>query len=157
MSLRMNRARVSGFSIVEVLVALVILGVGMLGIAALYVNTLRSSGSAISRMQAVNLASDIADRIRANGEGKSAYNFDSSTQSGANRSCIGGSTNCSPGDMAATDLFFWKQQISNTLPGGAYGVIAYDGSGSPNEYTINVFWREPGENEMLSYRLVAQL
>ena len=55
-----------GFSMVEMLVALVVLGVGMLGMASLYVTTLRASSSAISRMQAANLASDIADRIRAN-------------------------------------------------------------------------------------------
>ena len=60
------RARTGGFSIVEALVALVVLSVGMLGIAALYVESLRAGRSAVYHTQAVNLAADMADRIRAN-------------------------------------------------------------------------------------------
>ena len=56
----LNR-RMRGFTLVEAMVALVVLGVGMLGIAGLYVTTLRSSGGAIYRMQAVNLATDAND------------------------------------------------------------------------------------------------
>ena len=58
---------------VEAMVALVVLAVGMLGIAGLYVTTLRSGGGAIYRFQAVNLASDLADRIRANRTANVAY------------------------------------------------------------------------------------
>ena len=65
-SMYANRLGQRGFTIVEALVALVVLAVGMLGIASLYVTTLRASGSAMSRMQAINLASDLGDRIRAN-------------------------------------------------------------------------------------------
>ena len=54
------------FSMVEVLVAMVVLSVGLLGIAALYVTALQSGSSAIARMQAVNIATDLADRIRGN-------------------------------------------------------------------------------------------
>jgi type IV pilus modification protein PilV len=60
------KARSGGFSIVEALVALVVLSVGMLGIAALYVESLRAGRSAVYHTQAVNLAADMADRIRAN-------------------------------------------------------------------------------------------
>ena len=62
----MGRHHSSGFSIVEALVALVVLSVGMLGIAALYVESLRAGRTAVYRTQAVNLAADMADRIRAN-------------------------------------------------------------------------------------------
>ena len=55
-----------GFSLIEVLVALVVLSIGMLGIAALYVDSLRSGRTAIHRTQAVILVSDMAERIRAN-------------------------------------------------------------------------------------------
>src|SRR5438045_6342747 len=59
-------ARPRGFTMIEMLVALVVLAVGMLGVAILFGISLHSGSSAISRMQAVNLAADLADRIRAN-------------------------------------------------------------------------------------------
>jgi type IV pilus assembly protein PilV len=65
-----KRRALGGFSLVEVMVALVVLAVGLLGIAGLYVTTLKSGGGAIFRMQAVNLAADLADRIRATATGR---------------------------------------------------------------------------------------
>ena len=57
---------VKGFTLVEVLVALVIFAVGLLGIAALHIEALNAGRTALNRTQAVALASDLADRIRAN-------------------------------------------------------------------------------------------
>jgi type IV pilus assembly protein PilV len=90
----LRRAR--GFTLVEAMVALVVLAVGMLGIAGLYVTTLRSGGGAIFRMQAVNLAADLADRIRANRGANVAYQG-----AAANNNCYGtGSVDCAPALMA---------------------------------------------------------
>ena len=146
------RQRARGFTIVEVLVALVVLCVGMLGIAALYVTTLRSSGSAISRMQAVNLASDIADRIRANRRGRETYEM---TGTPADRDCIGESANCSAAEMAENDLFWWKQQITDSLPGNPTGRVLVEGT-NPRRYVIRIEWEEPGEAERLFYVLRMQ-
>ena len=55
-----------GFSLVEVLIALVIMSVGMLGIAGLYVHSMQAGRTSLFRHHAVTLAGDIADRIRAN-------------------------------------------------------------------------------------------
>ncbi len=131
-----------GFSMVEVLVALVVLGVGMLGMASLYVVSLRASGSAISRMQAVNLASDIGDRIRANRNAGTAY---AGTAADNGTGCIGADKTCAPAAMAAHDLFVWQQQIVATLPGDPEGTIEVDTSTNPNTYTITVSWLESGE------------
>lgn len=144
-----------GFTMVEVLVALVVLGVGMLGIAGLYVTTLRASGSAISRMQAVNLASDLADRIRANRNAGTAY-AKAANATGTNRGCVGGATNCTPTEMAETDLFWWTTQIGGTLPGAPTGEVTVGGS-NPRTYTITISWAEPGESERLSYVLRMQV
>ena len=80
----------AGFTIVEVLVALVVLSVGMLGIAGLYVVTLQSGGTAIYRTQAVNLASDMADRIRANRNAGVAYQNGAAGGAGLHRRRRGG-------------------------------------------------------------------
>ncbi|HEY6644928.1 type IV pilus modification protein PilV [Povalibacter sp.] len=148
-------SRIGGFSMVEVLVALIVLGVGMLGIASLYVVTLRSSGSAISRMQAVNLASDLGDRIRANRTAREAYEGAPAT---TGSSCVGDSAVCNPTQMAAHDLFTWQQQIAAALPGDATGTVVIDNTTNPITYRITVSWTEPGNPpEQLSYVMRLQI
>jgi type IV pilus modification protein PilV len=62
-----------GFGLIESLVALLVISVGMIGIAGLYGHGLRANGTALYRTIAVNLAADMADRIRANRRGNAAY------------------------------------------------------------------------------------
>jgi type IV pilus assembly protein PilV len=146
-------SRAQGFSLVEAMVALVVLAVGMLGIAGLYVTTLRSGGGAINRMQAVGLAEDLADRIRANRTANVAYQG-----AAANNNCYGaGAVDCAPALMAANDLFVWQQQVTNpqTLPGGA-GNVAVAGAAPPYTYTITVSWTEQG-GLVLNYVLTLQI
>jgi len=138
---------VRGFSIVEALVALVVLSVGMLGIAALYVESLRAGRTAVYRTQAVNLAADMADRIRAN---RAATNW--ALPVGANPAehleCINGGVTCTPEQLAEGDQFSWRKSINDELPGNgatpASGTIDVDAVASPPQYQITVTWFEPG-------------
>jgi type IV pilus assembly protein PilV len=60
------RARLpAGFSLIEVLIALVVLTVGMLGLSGLYIESLKLNRSAIHRNAAITLAADMAERLRA--------------------------------------------------------------------------------------------
>jgi type IV pilus assembly protein PilV len=129
-----------GFTIVEVLVALVVLAVGMLGMASLYVTTLRSSGTAVSRTQAVSLAADMADRIRANRFAKAVYQ----TAAPAAKGCVD-TGDCTREEMAANDLDVWQKQIDALLPGNdPKGTIVYTAptATTPDTYTITVIWQE---------------
>jgi type IV pilus assembly protein PilV len=146
---RMPRGGAAGFTLVEVLVALVVLSVGMLGIAGLYVMTLQSGGTAIYRTQAVNLASDMADRIRANRNAGAAYAAGAS----GSLSCVGaGAVDCAPADMAADDLLQWNTELAATLPGGS-GTVAVAGAAAPLTYTITVSWSEPGQDTPNTYTM----
>ncbi len=134
--------RVGGFTLVEVLVALIILSVGMLGIAGLYVHSMQAGRTSLFRHHAVTLAGDVADRIRANPRAAIAY-----SQAGANNNCVNGGVDCSPVQMAANDIDLWDQQAANTLPNGTVAVVFAAGVGGlPPTYQITIAWDEPGEN-----------
>ena len=128
----------AGFSLIEAMVSLVVLSVGMIGIAAMYGQGLGAGRTALYRTQAVNFAADMADRIRVNRRAELAYN-----NAGADRSCDpGGATNCAPQQMAEHDNWVWNNQIAQQLPNGvgAVNVVA----GTPATYTITVTWQEVG-------------
>ncbi len=134
--------RVGGFTLVEVLVALIILSVGMLGIAGLYVHSMQAGRTSLFRHHAVTLAGDVADRIRANPRGQGDYEG-----AGADNSCIDGGVNCDRTQMAQNDILLWDQQAADTLPNGTVAVDFAAGlAGLPPTYQITVAWDEPGEN-----------
>lgn len=133
----MTRARgAAGFSLVEVLVALIVVSVGMIGIAALYGQGLSAGRNALYRTQAVNLASDMAERIRANRLGRLGYNDAAPTHQGCD------DVDCTPAQMAVHDLSVWTRHVEDLLPNGEGTVVAADGI--PPSYTINVAWQETG-------------
>ncbi len=132
--------RVGGFTLVEVLIALIILSVGMLGIAGLYVHSMQAGRTSLFRHHAVTLAGDVADRIRANPRAAIAYSL-----AGTNNNCVNGGVDCSPAQMAANDIFLWDQQADDSLPNGTVTVV-FDNGVLPPTYEITVAWDEPGEN-----------
>lgn len=141
----------AGFGIVEVMVALVVLAVGMLGIASLYVTTLRSSSTAVSRMHAVFQVSDLADRIRANRWARASY----ADGAPAMKDC---SANCNRADMALNDLFLWDRQVDALFPTNNWDVQYQAGAANtPDTYTITLNWVEPQSNEQLTYALTIQI
>ena len=138
--------RVSGFTLVEVLIALIILSVGMLGIAGLYVHSMQAGRTSLFRHHAVTLAGDVADRIRANPSAGGDYEL-----AGANNNCVGGGVDCSRTQMATNDIFLWDQQATDTLPNGTVTVV-FDNTVLPPTYQITVEWEEPGEN--MTYEII---
>ena len=142
-----------GFTLVEVLVALVVMSVGMLGIAALYLEGLRAGRTALYRTTAVNLAADMADRIRANQNAGVAY---AGTGPGADSACVNGPVDCTAAQLADDDWFSWSNQLDAQLPNGASGEVEIAGA-APATYTITVAWPEIGQEEPATYTLSVQL
>ena len=145
----------NGFSLVEVLVALLVISIGMLGLAALYVETLRLNRTAIFRTQAVTLASDMAERIRANAQAAAGY-----AGAGADSGCNDGAAaavECTPAQMAAQDVFDWQQAAQTLLPGGnaVIGFVAA-GGGAPNVYTLTITWTEVSQGGDVTYVMTVE-
>ncbi len=147
------RTGTGGFTLVEVLVALVVMSVGMLGIAALYLEGLRAGRTALYRTAAVNLAADMADRIRANPDAGLAY---AGTGPGSTQNCINGPVDCTSGQMANDDWADWLRQVDTQLPDGATGEVDVLGP-APLTYSITVAWPEIGQEEPATYSLRIRL
>lgn len=139
-----------GFTLVEVLVALVILAVGLLGIAALYVDSLRASRTALLRTQAIAVASDLADRIRANRDACDASAC-AYTGEGALTAACETTAGCTAAELAANDIARWRDTASNLLP-GFVGTVEFD-DGTPDQYVIRVTWTEPDSGVDSVYEL----
>lgn len=136
-SLKNNRQR--GVGLIEVLVALLVLGVGLLGLASLQTNALRFNQDALFSSQATTLGYDVLDRMRANMDqalttGIYTLNF------GDTRSAVDcESQDCLPSDMADHDISYWLEQLEERLPDGR-GEIGFTAVGTSRLYTITVRW-----------------
>ncbi len=135
----------TGVSMVEALVALVIISVGMLGIAGMYLSSLQAGRSANLRMQALNLSSDLADRIRANRGGLKDYQV-AADGVGDEHDCE--TETCTPKEVAENDLFLWKLAIAAALPANANGRVTFtdNAAPAPDNYAIVITWREPNSD-----------
>lgn len=141
-----------GFTLVEVLVALVVLSVGLLGIAGLYVEGLRAGRSSVYRSAAVTLAGDMAERVRLNPSGNYA-----GSGPGADQGCVNGADACDANNLAQDDWFHWLNDIQRRLPAGAAARIERQALPPLTEFRITVSWPEVGQEEPAFYALAMQL
>jgi type IV pilus assembly protein PilV len=144
-----------GFTLVEAMVALLVLSVGVIGVAALHGQSLAASRAAIFRSQAIGFAGDMAERIRLNRGARSAYAGDARHYACDAPSDRGGVA-CPPPELAAYDLFVWNQEIAAALPGGQGSVIV-DTNLDPATYTVSVSWDEATESDRASFPLTFRL
>ncbi|NND64685.1 MAG: type IV pilus modification protein PilV [Gammaproteobacteria bacterium] len=111
----------NGVTLVEILVALVVMSIGLLGLAALQSDALRSSNTAILQTKAIGFATDMADRIRANPTAGDAYVLALGDNPGLpTPDCYdlaAADTDCTPAEMASADHFYWISKVSNSKTG----------------------------------------
>ncbi|MEK1941182.1 MAG: type IV pilus modification protein PilV [Pseudomonas sp.] len=133
------RTRAKGFTLIEVLIALVILAIGLLGMSSLMMTSMQSSQSAYLRSQASLLAYDLTERMRANVDratGSNDYQISAGTTSVTNPGCTGGL--CTPTQQAQLDLSEWRAALTGSIPGSTASVVR----ANQNEYTITIAWEE---------------
>ncbi len=143
-----------GFSLIEVLVALLVLAIGLLGLAGLQTLGLKFNTQSYQRTQAVLNAYDIVDRIRANTSGIAAAVYDdidiAAPPSAPPVDCAAFS--CTNLDMAAYDVSQWKTSLAELLTQGkgavCRGVLTADFTGcavdpaGETSFQVGVQWFE---------------
>ncbi len=155
---RAAAASARGFTLVEVLVALVVLAVGMLGMAVLLVEGLRGSRSALEHTQAVNLASDIAERMRANRAAGRAYDTAEGTPDPRlDAACEDAAGPCAAPAMAGNDLRRWLDAVAEALPEGRGEVGIEPLAESAHRGTVTIRWAQAGAATPASCTLVVDL
>lgn len=121
--------KTSGFTLIEVLVTVVILSIGLLGVAGLQASTIRGTQSAYFRSQAAALGHQIVDAMRANrGAALDDGRYD-----------IGFDEDSTCNNVATCDLNAWQSALGARLPGGK-GRISVD---ADNVATVCIRWSEP--------------
>lgn len=117
-----------GTTLIETLVALLVLSVGLLGVAGLQLTSLRNNRSAHLRSQAQVMAYDITDRMRANRQ--------VAIDDGAYNIAIGAAGTA--GTLVGDDLVRWKEALRDSLPGGDGSVEVVN----TNVVLITVQWTD---------------
>ena len=146
-----------GFSMIEILVTLVVLSIGLLGVAGMQLAGMQSNRSAYYRSQATIIAYDMIDRMRTNVDGVAANlydDLDSSNPPATTPTCISDASGCSSTSLADNDLQEWIDDHLSLLPSGS-GTVTRNG----NIFTVSVNWVEntdpddPNKNVAISVQL----
>ena len=148
------KRQTGGFTLIEVLVAVLVLSAGLLGVAGTMLTATRSSTSNYLKQQGVQYAYDIVDRMRANllvasaTSSSNPYVVDFGTPAATPaKECTssGGSVaDCNPAQMAAYDVWQWQNSMKSALPGGS-GAIVVEAGGPQNStaiVTVTVQWSD---------------
>jgi len=150
-----TQQRQRGFSLLEVMIAVVIVSIGFLATARMQIEGLRASQSAYFISQANFMVREMSDRMRANpaGVALNAYKDISTSALTSWPQCMNSQTVCTPDEVAAADLAAWSRHLYPPpisedfiaiLPSSdnivAEGRVEFDAT--TNTYTIDVVWSE---------------
>lgn len=125
-----------GFTLLEVLIAMLVLALGVMGGSAMQLTAMRVRHESLLLSSAVELAAGMADRMRANaGQVGPAYltlNYDAAAEpapSAPARLCWEGG--CDSAQVAQADIYDLKQQVSASLPSGRVRICRDAGMWQP--------------------------
>jgi type IV pilus assembly protein PilV len=143
-----------GATLIEALVAVIVLSIGMLGIVSLQTRAIQFESSSLYQSQASILAYDIIDLMRANSGDNAILGLylhgmnDTIPVSYTN--CSGAGVNCSRSDLASYDLYTWLGELAQTLPSGK-AAIAVDNSGASPVYSVTIQYDDSRADKSSSY------
>jgi type IV pilus assembly protein PilV len=157
--MRSNNVQARGYTLIEIMVAIVVLSLGMLGVAGLHLVSLRNAHGSGMRDVATQLAYDMTDRMRANLEGVNKGHYDPGATTPAANDCYKTTPTCDPQQLAALDLDAWSKRIKERLGDTAAGTVCRDSNPNPNDgstpaaagcdtlpstapYVVKIWWQE---------------
>jgi len=119
------------------MVAVLVLSIGLLGLAGLQALALKNNQNSLYRTVATQQAFDMADRMRANFVGRQAGLYDAIGGIPADPGCILTPAGCKPNQLATYDAYVWNSANAALLPSGT-GTVNKIG----NVYSIAINWVE---------------
>ena len=122
-----------GFSLIEILVSVLIVSVGVLGVAGLQLISLQNNTSAMFRTQAFQAGYEIIDRLRANPA--QDYAIPLADAAPATNDCT--AQDCTPAEMRDFDLNTWLGDLANNLPNGDGSVVI-----AGTQIAVTVQWQD---------------
>ncbi|WP_227370299.1 type IV pilus modification protein PilV [Halomonas sp. M20] len=128
-----------GIGLIEVLVALLLLSVSLLGLGMLQINTMQHQRSSYNNTMAQLLAVDMAERIRANLSALETYDG-KSTDEASSGGCTQG---CSPSQLVSQDITDWTKAIDDSPLTSGVGRIDVDTGDGVKNVEIRLTWQDP--------------
>lgn len=135
-----------GSTMIEVLVAILVFSIGLLGIATTQTLGLTSTHSSLYRSHAAQLSYEIVDIIRMNSEAAEGGTFSDLTIDAddiaadtfnSNDSCFSANNGCSTDEMAESWLAYWSDRLDTLLPDAAASLQL-----NGDVYTLLIEWSD---------------
>ena len=128
-----------GLTLIEILVTVLVLAIGMLGMAAMQSTSIKLSYESYLRTQASLLSYDLIDRIRANSGEVYLLNLN---EVPSRVVCVGENVNCNPRDLVRADLYAWYQNAIAIFPDSQFELTEFN-----NDYVLRISWLDRYEQD----------
>ncbi|WP_395376053.1 type IV pilus modification protein PilV [Marinicella sp. W31] len=167
----MKKTKSQGFTLLEILIAILVFSFGLLGLAGMMTISVRNNHNGYLRTQANFYADNMADRMRANPVALWNGSYNGTAATGTTVCTIG--SPCDFDTLALYDMENWARGIANTLPAGLGDITCAGPGGLPGNLptadapsiwipappypglcTINVSWTEANGNSVAETQTV---
>jgi type IV pilus assembly protein PilV len=141
------KKKIVGASLLEVLIAIVIMSFGLLALAGMTTASLQYSKIAQFQTIGIQLSVDVADRMRANSDGFVANSYNKTTPYSSVTAAITVPTcavaaACTPAEIASIDLAQWRNALRTSMPGG--DAFVRRDTANPLAVDIWIMWTDVG-------------
>ncbi len=138
-------SRQSGFSLIEALIGFLILSIGMLGIASLQATSLKAGKTSAYNSVAMLKVEELFESMRANPSAAALAVYAATGAGAGSDNGCSGTKNCNETELAADDVYWWKENITAGLPSGVTTSVEAVPAAAPSrltKVTVTVNWDE---------------
>lgn len=132
-----SRRRQRGITLIESLVAIVVMALGILGILGVQMRTLTDTQAGVRRAQAIRLIEDLGERLQSNPDALGNLSTYTTTPTSSD-DCA--NTACAPDKLATYDIKQWRASAKDALPGSQ--AIVFIPQGGPRQLGVLIGWNE---------------